>query len=123
MPDKSIVSTLKRFIAPPRSTALYSLERVWLILVATQGVLAVFAPELLSSRFGTLLFWSSGIYAVLYFGAFIYLLVTDKDALRSEPYSLQKFAMERGIYGDMGSMDDAPDEQQIGPPDPSKNKE
>src|SRR3712207_6601405 len=37
---------------------------------------------------------------LLYGGAFIYLLSRDRDALRSEKYSLQKLAIEHGMYGD-----------------------
>jgi hypothetical protein len=42
----------------------------------------------------------SGLAVCLYFGAYIYCLVNDRDSLRSETYSLHKMAIEHGIYGD-----------------------
>lgn len=37
---------------------------------------------------------------LLYLGAYIYCLATDKDALRSETYTIQKMAIEKGFVGD-----------------------
>jgi hypothetical protein len=37
---------------------------------------------------------------LLYFGAYIFCLVEDRDALRSETYSIQKLAIQRGFIGD-----------------------
>ena len=37
---------------------------------------------------------------IVYILAYIYLLFHDRDALRSEKYSLQKLAIERGLVGD-----------------------
>lgn len=37
---------------------------------------------------------------LLYCGSFIFCLFTDKDALRTERYSIQKLAIERGFVGD-----------------------
>lgn len=39
------------------------------------------------------------LFVILFFIAYIYCLITDKDSLRSEFYSIQKFAIEKG-YGD-----------------------
>ena len=36
----------------------------------------------------------------LYLGAYVYCLVTDRDALRSETYTIQKMAIEKGFVGD-----------------------
>ena len=36
----------------------------------------------------------------LYLGAFVYCLATDKDSLRTERYSIQKLAIEKGLRGD-----------------------
>lgn len=35
-----------------------------------------------------------------YLSAYVFLLFRDRDALRSEGYSLQKMAIERGLFGD-----------------------
>ena len=37
---------------------------------------------------------------LLYMGAYIHCLHTDKDALRSESYSIQKLAIQKGFVGD-----------------------
>lgn len=37
---------------------------------------------------------------LLFFFAFVYCLFKDRDALRSEKYSIQKMAIEKGIVGD-----------------------
>jgi hypothetical protein len=37
---------------------------------------------------------------ILFFIAYGYCLIKDRDALRSETYSIQKMAIERGIIGD-----------------------
>lgn len=37
---------------------------------------------------------------VLYIGAYIYCLLMDRDALRSEKYSLHKMAIEHNLIGD-----------------------
>ncbi len=41
-----------------------------------------------------------GLVMSLYLGAFIYCLLKDRDALRSETYSIQKLAIEKGFVGD-----------------------
>lgn len=38
--------------------------------------------------------------AFLYGGAYVFCLRNDRDALRSEKYSLNKMAIEHGIFGD-----------------------
>lgn len=41
-----------------------------------------------------------GLTMLLYLGAYIYCLLNDKDALRSETYTIQKMAIEKGFIGD-----------------------
>lgn len=41
-----------------------------------------------------------GAAGIVYGGAYIFCLVIDRDALRSERYSLSKLALEHGVYGD-----------------------
>nr|WP_321357329.1 hypothetical protein [uncultured Draconibacterium sp.] len=41
-----------------------------------------------------------GICILLYLATYIYCLFTDKDAIRSEKFSIQKMAIEKGVYGD-----------------------
>lgn len=40
---------------------------------------------------------------VLYLGTYAYCLIKDKDALRSETYSIQRLALEKGVLGDSTS--------------------
>lgn len=37
---------------------------------------------------------------LLYLFSYLFCLFTDKDALRSEKYSISKLAIEKGLYGD-----------------------
>ena len=52
-----------------------------------------------------------GLAVVLYIFAYGFCLFADRDALRSERYSLHKMALEHGFYGDnrMGLVDPAAD--------------
>ena len=52
-----------------------------------------------------------GLCVVLFVGAYIYLLINNPDALRSETYTLQKIALEKGLFGDSisGTIDINPD--------------
>ncbi|MDE0334385.1 MAG: hypothetical protein OXI64_05455 [Defluviicoccus sp.] len=43
---------------------------------------------------------SAGLATKAYLGSYFYLMFTDRDALRSERYSIQKLAIEKGLYGD-----------------------
>jgi len=80
-----------------RSDALKPLAWLIVILTTTPVMLAyVTAPEWLLIVAACLL--STAI--TLYFVAFGYCLVKDRDALRSETYSLHKIAIEHGLIGD-----------------------
>ena len=37
---------------------------------------------------------------ILYMVAYVYCLINDREALRSETYSIQKLAIEKGLLGD-----------------------
>jgi hypothetical protein len=43
---------------------------------------------------------ATGASVLLYMGAFVFCLLTDKEALRSETYSIQRMAIEKGFRGD-----------------------
>lgn len=69
---------------------------VGLLLMALVSTLATQAPAwvvaaLLIALAGSL---------ILYLGAYIFCLLVDRDALRSERYTLHKMAIESGLYGD-----------------------
>jgi uncharacterized membrane protein YdbT with pleckstrin-like domain len=44
-----------------------------------------------------------GIAFVVFLCAYVYCLFTNPDAIRSEKFSIQKMAIERGIFGDSSS--------------------
>ena len=46
------------------------------------------------------LFLCTIVTIIVYVFAYIYLLLHDRDALRSEKYSIQKLAIEHGLVGD-----------------------
>ena len=80
-----------------KSTILKPLT--WLLSILIGGICALLyakAPDwiliLLSVTFALTI--------ILLFGAYVYCLINDKDALRSETYSIQKMAIERGVIGD-----------------------
>lgn len=54
------------------------------------------APELIIY----ILFGCTIVVIIVYISAYTYLLFHDRDALRSEKYSIQKLAIERGLVGD-----------------------
>lgn len=87
-----------------RSTALNPLG--WLIAMLLPATLASYyfdLPPGISLTLGILMVIAVVAYVVAYF----YFMKHTPDALRSERYSLKRFAMERGIYGDSitGSVD------------------
>jgi hypothetical protein len=63
----------------------------------TLGAIGVKAPFWVSILFGCF----SALCGLLYLATYIYCLVTKQETLlRSETYSIQKLAIEKGIYGD-----------------------
>ena len=96
-----------------RSTALHSLQwGMGLILASIPMALYAGSPEWL------LIFLASclGILFMTFIGAYIYLLNIDRDALRSENFSLSKMAIEKGLVGDniTGLIQNNNDTKQLG---------
>jgi hypothetical protein len=96
------ISLIKAFLEQAtaqgsRSTVLRPLG--WMISICATGALTgvyLKAPLWLIVLFAGL----AGLAGVLYIGAYIFCLLTDKDALRTERYSIQKLAIEKGFVGD-----------------------
>ncbi len=82
-----------------RSTALGPLFVLLGLLLTALVTTTKLAPDpptwLLPGLFGLVAF-----IVLVGAGAYIYLLIKDRDALRSERYSIQKLAIEKGMYGD-----------------------
>jgi hypothetical protein len=97
MPDP-FVTLLQRALAQgSRSTVLNPLG--WLTGICATASIAAFScksPAWLGIMFGSL----AGISIILYLVAYIYFGLTDKDALRSERFSIQKMAIQKGFIGD-----------------------
>lgn len=80
-----------------RSDALKPLAWLIALLLAAIALSSwVRAPEWLLISESVMLVCS----VLLYLGAYIFCLITDPDALRSEKYSLQKLALEQHLIGD-----------------------
>lgn len=80
-----------------RSTALHALQWViGMVLVAITLLLFAGAPEWLLITLIVVL----GVFFTVFLGAYIYLLLQNPDALRSEQFTLSKIALEKGLVGD-----------------------
>lgn len=100
MPDfLQLVSMLREQMHASLSRSDVLRPLAWLVLILTTGTLTCVlakAPEWLLISMAVLLFLS----IVLYIISYLYCLFNDRDALRSEKYSLHKMAIEHGMYGD-----------------------
>ncbi len=87
-----------------RSTALKPLG--WLVAMLLPATLASYIFDS-PSWLGLTLCIMTCVSVATYIGSYFYLLCKDRDALRSERYSIQKLAIEKGLYGDniMGTVD------------------
>lgn len=80
-----------------KSTVLKPLA--WFIAIcASSSISASYfsSPDWLCGTFGVLCI----IGMLMYLVAYIYFAITDKDSLRSEKYSIQKMAIQKGFFGD-----------------------
>lgn len=80
-----------------RSTILKPLT--WFISLIIGGTLLLLkynSPQWLIIMFSI----TMGLSILIFLFAFVFCLFTDKDAIRSEKYSIQKMAIEKGVYGD-----------------------
>lgn len=122
MPDfLQVVSMLREQMNATLSRSDVLKPMSWLIgILSTATVAALFAmpPEwILVALVATLI-----VMTVLYALAYGFCLFADRDALRSERYSLHKMAIEHGIYGDsISGITDSPATRSL--PAPSKVKE
>src|SRR5260370_28984511 len=80
-----------------RSTVLRPLG--WLLTIS--GAIAIASIEFKADTWVLIIFVTiCALTAALYLGAYIYCLIVDRDALRSETYSIQKLAIQKGSIGD-----------------------
>jgi hypothetical protein len=80
-----------------RSTVLRPLG--WLLAIS--GAIALGALEFKADIWVSVVFVTiCALAAALYLGAYIFCLIYDRDALRSETYSIQKLAIQKGSIGD-----------------------
>jgi len=80
-----------------RSTVLRPLG--WLLGICVTAVVA--CVEAKADSWLVMVFAGASVLTVLlYLGAYIYCLIHDREALRTETYSIQKLAIEKGYVGD-----------------------
>ena len=94
-----LVSVLKEQMNAALSRSDILRPLTWLVglfLFATVSLVATEAPQWMLIGAGLLL----GLTVFLYLGAYVYCLIYNPDALRSERYSIQKMAIEHGLVGD-----------------------
>jgi hypothetical protein len=100
MPDfMQFVSTLREQMHATLSRSDVLKPVAWLVgllVTLTLGLTIGGVPHWLLIVSSSLL----GASVLLYVGAYLFCLIVDRDSLRSEKYSLQKMAIEHGIYGD-----------------------
>jgi len=80
-----------------RSTALNPLA--WILGVALSAALTAIWLHAQTIVIGFLLVFAAVILLVFLF-AYVYLLFNDRDALRSEKFTLSKLAIEKSVLGD-----------------------
>lgn len=71
----------------------------WMMVISVSATLSSYylsAPPWLGVLFAVFTCLTMALYLI----AYTYCLFTDKDALRSETYSIQKLAIEKGFFGD-----------------------
>ena len=71
----------------------------WLIALCLSGSIGTFYSRG-PAWIGTMLGIFAAIAILAYLAFYTYFALTDPDALRSESYSLQKLALEKGFVGD-----------------------
>ena len=107
-----------------RSTALKPLH--WIVAILLGGTL--FGIFLDAPSWFLITLVGMFVICVLLFGyAYLVFLKKDPDALRSEIYSLRKFAIEKGLYGDnlsgMIDIDQDANQRSILPGPSSENED
>jgi hypothetical protein len=80
-----------------RSTAINPITWAFAtVLSAVLGSIAVHAPASITIALSVF----AGVLLVTFIFAYVYLLINDRDALRSERFTLSKMAIERSLTGD-----------------------
>jgi hypothetical protein len=98
MPSHFITALLQQATAQgSRSTVLRPLG--WLAAICVSGLFGCLefkAPSWITTLFAGM----TALVVFLYLASYLYCLFNDREALRSETYSIQKLAIEKGFVGD-----------------------
>ena len=99
MPEVNMIKALLEQASTKgtKSTVLKPLG--WMMLITVGSTLSSFfykTPEWISYIFFGFTVFTMSLYLI----AYIYCLIKDRDSLRSETYSIQKLAIEKGFIGD-----------------------
>lgn len=99
MPDPGLIRAFLQQASASGSKSTVLKPLAWMMLICISATL--------SSAHFDLTVWITYLFAIfscitmaLYLVAYLYCLFKDRDALRSETYSIQKMAIERGFVGD-----------------------
>ncbi|WP_286816930.1 hypothetical protein [Marinobacter sp. UBA3607] len=99
MPDSNLIRAFLQQASASGSKSTVLKPLGWMMLICVSATLssAHFSlPVALTYLFAAF----SCITMALYLVAYLYCLFKDRDALRSETYSIQKMAIEKGFVGD-----------------------
>ncbi len=99
MPDNNLLHSLLQHSSAKgsKSTAMQPLAWIiGLLLTSSLGVFYIKAPEWIAKIFIALCV----IMIILYIGAYLYFMLKNPDALRSESFTLKKMEIQKGIQGD-----------------------
>lgn len=97
MIERAFAALSRSAASGKRTTALAPLHVI--LGLVTAGLLASIrlnAPDWLSPLLGV----GFAVVLVVEIGAYVYLLFNDRDALRSEGFTIEKMRIERGLMGD-----------------------
>lgn len=102
MPDSMSNQASNRVLKGSRSTALKPI--IWMTgILAPTTVAAIFLQLFLGVPKWTSIFFctATGLSVLLYVVAYLYFMIHDQNALRSEEYLLEKLPIERTAMGDI----------------------
>jgi bacteriorhodopsin len=94
-----LVATLREQMQANLSRSDVLRVLIWPVLILIFGLVAAERTEAPAwALIGIGVF--AALFLLIYALAFVFLLIFDRDALRSEKYSLHKMAIEHGLLGD-----------------------
>ena len=112
MPGLNLIKAFLEQASAKGTKATVLKPLAWMMSILIAASLSAFyfdVPQWLGVLFSIF----ASLTMLLYLIAYLYCLFTDKEALRSETYSIQKLAIEKGFVGDSISGQLSPPAQNI----------